>query len=318
MTTYIIRRLIMAIIVLLLVTTIVFFAMRLLPGDPIRMLVAQSQEVNFTEEQVELLRQQHGLDRSLIIQYFDWLADVARGDLGRSVFTNAPVVDQIKQRVPVTFHLGILAFIISIILGVPAGIISAVRRGTWVDTAVTTLANLGITVPQFWLGVILMLVFGLWAGWLPIFGYTSPFDDFWMSTKQLIMPVICLAIFPIAGNARQTRSAMLEVMHQDYIRTAWAKGLRERAIIVKHAMKNGLIPVVTLLGAGISQILGGSVFVETVFAVPGMGRLAVTSVTSQDYPYVQAIVLIIATVTLLSNLAVDLFYGWLDPRIRYD
>jgi peptide/nickel transport system permease protein len=318
MTTYIIRRLIMAIIVLLIVTTIVFFAMRLLPGDPIRMLVAQSQEVNFTEEQVELLRQQHGLDRSLIIQYFDWLGDVARGDLGRSVFTNAPVVDQIKQRVPVTFHLGILAFIISIILGLPAGIISAVRRGTWIDTAVTTLANLGITVPQFWLGVILMLVFGLWAGWLPIFGYTSPFDDFWMSTKQLIMPVICLAIFPIAGNARQTRSAMLEVMHQDYIRTAWSKGLRERVIIIKHAMKNGLIPVVTLLGAGISQILGGSVFVETVFAVPGMGRLIVTSVTSQDYPYVQAIILILATVTLLSNLAVDLLYGWLDPRIRYD
>ena len=318
MTTYIIRRLIMAIIVLLLVTTIVFFAMRLLPGDPIRMLVAQSQEVNFTEEQVELLRQQHGLDRSLIIQYFDWLGDILHGDLGRSVFTNAPVVDQITQRLPVTFHLGILAFIISIIIGVPAGIISAVRRGKWTDTSVTTLANLGITVPQFWLGVIMMLVFGLWLRWLPIFGYTSPFEDFWMSTRQLIMPVICLAIFPIAGNARQARSSMLEVMHQDYIRTAWAKGLRERAVIVKHAMKNGLIPVVTLLGAGISQILGGSVFVETVFAVPGMGRLIVTSVTSQDYPYVQAIILILATVTLLSNLAVDLLYGWLDPRIRYD
>lgn len=318
MTTYIIRRLIMAIIVLLLVTTIVFFAMRLLPGDPIRMLVAQSQEVNFTEEQVELLRHQHGLDRSLIIQYFDWLGDILHGDLGRSVFTNAPVVEQITQRLPVTFHLGILAFIISIIIGVPAGIISAVRRATWTDTSVTTLANLGITVPQFWLGVIMMLVFGLWLGWLPIFGYTSPFEDFWMSTRQLIMPVICLAIFPIAGNARQARSSMLEVMHQDYIRTAWSKGLRERSVIIKHAMKNGLIPVVTLLGAGISQILGGSVFVETVFAVPGMGRLIVTSVTSQDYPYVQAIILILATVTLLSNLAVDLLYGWLDPRIRYD
>lgn len=318
MTTYIIRRLIMAIIVLLLVTTIVFFAMRLLPGDPIRMLVAQSQEVNFTEEQVELLRHQHGLDRSLIIQYFDWLGDILHGDLGRSVFTNAPVVEQITQRLPVTFHLGILAFIISIIIGVPAGIISAVRRATWTDTSVTTLANLGITVPQFWLGVIMMLVFGLWLGWLPIFGYTSPFEDFWMSTRQLIMPVICLSIFPIAGNARQARSSMLEVMHQDYIRTAWSKGLRERSVIIKHAMKNGLIPVVTLLGAGISQILGGSVFVETVFAVPGMGRLIVTSVTSQDYPYVQAIILIIATVTLISNLAVDLFYGWLDPRIRYD
>jgi len=308
----------MAIIVLVLVMSIVFFAMRLLPGDPIRMLVAQSQEVNFTEEQVELLKKQHGLDRSLIIQYFDWLSDVVRGDLGRSVFTNAPVVDQIKQRLPVTVHLGVLAFIISIILGVPAGIVSAVRRGTWLDTVVTTLANLGITVPTFWLGVIMMLVFALYLDWLPVMGYTSPFKDFWESTQKVIMPVICMAIFPIAGNARQTRSAMLEVMHQDYIRTAWSKGLRERVIVTKHAMKNGLIPVVTLLGAGISQILGGQVLIETVFAIPGMGRLAVTSVTSQDYPYVQAIILILATVTLLSNLAVDLFYGWLDPRIRYD
>jgi peptide/nickel transport system permease protein len=318
MTTYIIRRLIMAVIVLLLVMTIVFFAMRLLPGDPIRMLVAQSQEVNFTEEQVELLRQQNGLDRPLIVQYFNWLADVVRGDLGRSVFTRAPVIDQIKYRVPVTLYLGVLSLIISIIIGVPAGIISAIRRGTWIDTVVTTLANLGITVPQFWLGVILMYVFALYLDWLPVMGYTSPFKDFWMSTRQVIMPVICLAIFPIAGNARQTRSAMLEVMHQDYIRTAWSKGLRERTIVIKHALKNGMIPVITLIGAGVGQILGGVVFIEQVFAIPGMGRLAVTSVTSQDYPYVQAIILIIAATTLLSNLAVDLAYGWLDPRIRYE
>jgi peptide/nickel transport system permease protein len=318
MTTYIIRRLIMAVIVLLLVVTFVFFTMRLLPGDPIRMLVTQSQQTQFTEEQIQALRKQNGLDKPLTVQYFEWLGNVVRGDLGKSILSHAPVIDQINHRVPVTLYLGVLSFIISIIIGVPAGIISAVRRGSWIDTVVTTLANLGITVPQFWLGVILMYVFGLYLDWLPVMGYTSPFKDFWMSTRQVIMPVFCLAIFPIAGNARQTRSAMLEVMHQDYIRTAWSKGLRERIIIIKHALKNGMIPVVTLIGAGVGQILGGAVLIEQVFAIPGMGRLALSSVINQDYPYVQAVILIIAATTLLANLAVDLAYGWLDPRIRYE
>jgi peptide/nickel transport system permease protein len=318
MTTYIIRRLLWAIIVLLLVVTFVFFAMRLLPGDPIRMLVTQSQEAQFSEEQIEALRIKNGLDKPLIVQYFNWISNVARGDMGRSILSHAPVIDQINHRIPVTLYLGILSFLISIIVGVPAGIISAVRRGSWLDTIVTTLANLGITVPTFWLGVILMYVFGLYLDWLPVMGYTSPFKDFWMSIRQAIMPVFCLAIFPIAGNARQTRSAMLEVMHQDFIRTAWSKGLRERSIVIKHALKNGMIPVVTLIGAGVGQILGGSVLIEQVFAIPGMGRLALSSVINQDYPYVQAVILIIAATTLLANLVVDLAYGWLDPRIRYE
>jgi len=318
MTTYIIRRLLWAIIVLLLVVTFVFFAMRLLPGDPIRMLVTQSQEAQFSEEQIEALRIKNGLDKPLIVQYFNWISNVARGDMGRSILSHAPVIDQINHRIPVTLYLGILSFLISIIVGVPAGIISAVRRGIWLDTIVTTLANLGITVPTFWLGVILMYVFGLYLDWLPVMGYTSPFKDFWMSIRQAIMPVFCLAIFPIAGNARQTRSAMLEVMHQDFIRTAWSKGLRERSIVIKHALKNGMIPVVTLIGAGVGQILGGSVLIEQVFAIPGMGRLALSSVINQDYPYVQAVILIIAATTLLANLVVDLAYGWLDPRIRYE
>jgi len=317
MTTYIIRRLIQAVIVLVLVTAFVFFAMRLLPGDPIRMLVSRNMEQKYSEEEVQALRHQYGLDRPLIVQYGDWLSDVVRGDLGVSILERVPVTEQIARRTPITLHLGVLAFIISIIIGIPAGVISAVRRGKWIDTVITTLANLGITVPVFWLGVILMYFFGLYLGWLPIMGYTSPFEDFWLSTKQLVMPVICLALFGIAGNARQTRSAMLEVMGQDYIRTAWSKGLRERVIIMRHSIKNGIIPVVTLFGAGIGQILGGSVLIETVFAIPGMGRLALTAVTNQDYTYVQAIILIIAVMTLLANLLVDLSYGWLDPRIRY-
>jgi peptide/nickel transport system permease protein len=291
--------------------------MRLLPGDPIRMLVTQSDQADFSEEEIEALRHEYGLDRPMIVQYGDWIGDLLHGDFGTSILQGTPVMADILHRLPITFHLGIVAFIIGTLVGVTMGVISAVRRGTWIDTVVTTLANLGITVPVFWLGVLMMTVFSLYLDWLPLMGYTSPFKDFWMSTKQMVMPIICLSLFAIAGNARQTRSAMLEVMHQDYIRTAWSKGLTERVIVMRHALKNGLIPVITLLGAGVSQILGGSVLVETVFAIPGMGRLAITSVVNQDYPYIQAIILIIAATTLLANLCVDVAYGWLDPRIRY-
>jgi peptide/nickel transport system permease protein len=238
--------------------------------------------------------------------------------MGNSILQRIPVSDEILRRIPITFHLGILAFIFGLLIGIPVGIISAVRRGTWLDTLVVTLSNLGITVPAFWLGVLLMWVFGYYLRWLPIMGYTSPFTDFWYNTKQLIMPVFCLTLFPIASTARQTRSSMLEVMRQDYIRTAWSKGLTERVIITKHALKNGLIPVVTLAGMAVPMIVGGTVLIETVFNIPGMGRLAVTSVLNQDYPYVQGIVIIVSAAVLLVNFIVELVYGWLDPRIRYD
>ena len=164
----------------------------------------------------------------------------------------------------------------------------------------------------------MMYTFGLYLRWLPIMGYTSPFDDFWLSTRQLIMPVACLALFPIAGSARQARSSMLEVMRQDYIRTAWSKGLRERTIIIRHGLKNGLIPIITLAGMGVPMVIGGAVFIETVLHIPGIGRLAVTSVISQEYPYIQAITLLVASIVVLVNLVVDIAYGWLDPRIRYE
>jgi peptide/nickel transport system permease protein len=300
-----------------LVSIMVFFAMRLLPGDPILMLMSSSQQKDATKEQIEKLRHEFGLDKSLIIQYFDWIGGVLHGDLGISIADRAPVSREIFRRLPITIHLGALAFIVGNIIGILAGIICAVRRGTWIDSFVTTLANIGITMPSFWLAIILMYVFGLNLKWLPIMGYTSPFEDFWLSTKQIIMPVTCLVIFTIAGNARQVRSSMLEVMYQDYIRTAWSKGLRERVVVMKHAFKNALIPIITLAGMGVGSIIGGSVFIETVFNIPGIGRLAVSAVNNQDYPYVQGTTLLIAVAIVLSNLAVDLAYGWLDPRIRY-
>jgi peptide/nickel transport system permease protein len=318
MTSFIIRRLIQTVVILVIVSLIVFLALRLLPGDPLVMLVSQAQLQQFTEEQLELLRHEHGLDKSIIAQYIDWVGGIFHGDLGDSITNNEPVTKEIFKRLPITIHLGVLAFILSIIIGVPAGVISAVRRGGWLDNIVTFLANIGITIPVFWLAILLVYLFSLKLGWLPVFGYTSPFTDFVKSTRQIILPVFCLAIFGIAGNARQSRSAMLEVMMQDYIRTAWSKGLQERVIVTKHALKNGIIPVVTLVGMGVSQILGGSVLIETVFAINGIGRLMVNSTFNYDYPYVQAIVLMIAIAIVLANLLVDLSYVWIDPRVRYE
>jgi peptide/nickel transport system permease protein len=310
--------LILAAIVLFLVSVFVFLAMRLLPGDPVLMYMSASSIQNVTEEQLNQVRHQFGLDKTLPQQYFDWIIGILHGDLGTSILNRSPVIQEILRRLPITLHLGILAFIVATIVGIPAGVLCAVRRGGWVDNFVTTLANIGITVPVFWLGIILIYIFALYFKWLPVMGYTSPFEDFWLSTKQLIMPVFCLAIGPIAGNARQARSSMLEVIHRDYIRTAWSKGLSERVIIMKHALKNGLMPVVTLSGMSVGTILGGSVLIEQVFNIPGMGRLAVTSVMNQDYPYVQAITLIMAISIVLSNLLVDISYIWLDPRVHYE
>jgi peptide/nickel transport system permease protein len=292
--------------------------MRLLPGDPILMLVTASEAESSTQEQIDSLRKEFGLDKPMVVQYFNWLGGVFRGDLGESILQRAPVAEEIIRRVPITLHLGLLALVLSIIIGIPAGVICAVRRGTWLDTAVTFLSNLGITIPNFWLGIILIYVFAVTLNWLPVQGYTSPFTDFWKNTRQIIMPVLCLCVFPIASAARQTRSSMLEVMHQDYIRTAWAKGIDEKLIVLRHGLKNALIPVVTLMGMSFSMILGGAVIIETVFNIPGMGRLAVASVLNQDYPYVQGITLIIAIMVVLSNLLVDIANSWLDPKVHYD
>jgi peptide/nickel transport system permease protein len=318
MTAFIIRRLIQTLVILILVSMIAFLALRLLPGDPIVMLVSQSQIKDYSEQQIETLRHEYGLDKPIPVQYVDWVGGLIHGDFGKSITNGEPVTREIVKRLPITIYIGALSFLFGIILGIPAGIISAIRRGGWLDNTVTFVANIGITIPVFWLAILLVYLFSLKLGWLPVFGYTSPFTDFVKSTKQMILPVFCGAIFGIAGNARQTRSSMLEVMKQDYIRTAWAKGLKERVIIFRHALKNGLIPVVTLVGMGISSILGGSVIIETVFAIPGVGRLMVTSVFNHDYPYVQALVLMMAAATVLANFLVDLSYVWIDPRVRLE
>ena len=318
MTTYIGNRLLQTLVVLIIVTVVIFFIMRLLPGDPLLIYVAESANLQaMSPDMIEQMRHQFGLDKPLIEQYLNWVGGIFRGDFGESIFYHEKVGKLMLERFPITLHIGMLALILGAVLGVLAGLLAAVKRGTWIDKVITPLTYIGITIPVFWLGILLIFFFGLKLGWLPIAGYTSPWEDFWLNTREVVMPVICLASFGLAANARQMRSAMLEVVRQDYIRTAWAKGLTERIVISKHALKNSLIPVVTLLGISVGTVFGGSVLVEKVFAIPGVGRLLVSSIYGQDYVVVQSITLVIALMVLLANLIVDISYAWFDPRIRY-
>ncbi len=314
---YISRRIIQSIIVVIIVSMLVFLVMRLTPGDPVLMYLSQEQYTHLSQEQIEKVRHEFKLDRSIAVQYADWVANLLKGDMGTSISSRKSVTSVLAERLPVTIYLGIISFILGNIIGIGMGVISAIRRAKFTDLIVTLIANIGVTIPSFWLAILLIYFIGWKLDWLPIYGFTSPFDDFWFSIRQTIMPVICLSVFTIGGMARQTRSSILEVIRQDYVRTAWSKGLRERTVITKHVLKNGLIPIVTIAGMQLPSILGGSVIVETVFNISGMGRLAVDALFGLDYPVVQAIVLITAVMITASNFLVDLSYGWLDPRIRY-
>jgi len=318
LTTYIIRRLLWALVILIMLTLLVFFSMRLLPGDPIIIYVGQSQGlIGMDPAALDKLRAEYGLDKPLMVQYFNWVGGIFHGNLGKSITYHEDVGKLLAKRMPITVYIGAITFVIATVLGILGGVLAALRRGKWVDQVVTPLSYIGITIPIFWLGILMIYVFALKLHWLPTSGYTSPFKDFWLSTRQLIMPVVCLAITEIAMVSRQMRSSVLEVVRQDYVRTAWAKGLSERLIVLKHILKNSLIPVITLMGFAIGMIFGGSVLIESVFNIPGMGRLMVTSIFAQDYVVVQACTLIFAVIVLVVNLIVDMSYGWLDPRIRY-
>lgn len=318
MTTYIIRRLIIAVVILIIVTLIVFFVMQLLPGDPLVIFLGQQAGTgSMSQEQLEQLYIRYGLDKPLIVQYWNWISGVVRGNLGESIYYHENVGTLLMERFPVTLDLGIKSFIIYNILGIMMGMIAALRRGKWLDTLATVLSYLGVSIPVFWLGILLIYLFGLKLEWFPIIGLPSLTEDFLGNLHHSVLPVFCLSLMGWAVIARQTRSSVLEVMSQDYIRTAWSKGLTERKVIVRHILKNSLIPVVTLMGIGLGLMFGGQVFIEQVFAIPGVGRLLVGSIFAQDYQVVQSATLIIATIVILVNLIVDISYGWLDPRIRY-
>jgi peptide/nickel transport system permease protein len=313
MVTFIIRRLLLSIIVLLLITVMIFLLLHIMPGDPVTIMLG----VDASQARADALRKELWLDRPLAVQYVHWLSNIVKGNFGKSVTFREDTSGLIKARLPITVYLSFLSLVLSAIVGIGAGVICAIRRGGILDSLITLLANTGMAIPIFWLGILGIYLFGLHLRWLPIQGYTSPFDDFWLSAKKAIMPIICLAIPVVAVLARQTRSSMLEIVRQDYVRTAWSKGLRERTVVLKHALKNALIPVVTLLGIQLRTLVGGAVFVETVFNIPGMGRLITSAVINKDFIIVQACTLVVAVVVLMANLIVDISYGWIDPRIRY-
>ena len=317
MTAYIARRLLHAALVVFLVSILVFTVMRLLPGDPMLMYLTRGDITTISPEQVTQLKHDLGLDKPLPTQYMDWAARVLQGDFGKSILFHYSVQDEIARRLPISLSLGIMALLVGLVLGPLIGATSAVRRGSWLDTMLIVIATIGITAPSFWVAILLIYVFGLKLGILPVYGYTSPFNDLSTSLQQSILPVAVLAVFPIAAAARQTRSSVLEVLHQDYVRTARAKGLNEQSTLIKHVLKNALMPVATLQGEVFRNIVAGSIVVETVFVIPGMSRLLVDGMLSQDFPVVQGVILVVAVAVVLANLAVDVVYAWLDPRIQY-
>ncbi|MHB8731531.1 MAG: ABC transporter permease [bacterium] len=303
MSEYLVRRLAFSVTAMLGVVTIVF-ALLHVSGDPASLLVTQ----DATRQDMERIRQAYGLDRPLSVQYARFVARVARGDLGYSYRQDVPVTELIAGHLGATFELALASLVVAIVFGVALGTAAAVRRGSGVDTAAMTVALLGTSMPSFWLGLLLIIVFGVKLGWLPVSGYGG-FD-------HLVMPAFVLGGFYAAQVGRLTRTSLLEVLAQDYIRTGRAKGLRGRAVLFKHALRNAALPILTVLGLSFGQMLGGAIIVESIFAWPGMGRLAVQAVLGRDFPVVQGVAIVGAAVFLAVNLTVDLVYGWVDPRLR--
>ncbi|MBI4199304.1 MAG: ABC transporter permease [Chloroflexi bacterium] len=310
---FLVRRLLFYLPVMLLVTIIVFSLVFLLPGDPAVMLLGEEADPKL----LELYRKELGLDRPIPVQYAAWLGGVFTGDWGRSLRTQEKILVELRNRLPVTLQLGLLGFALSLLIAIPIGMFTASRPNTVGDTAGTLFAIGGVAIPDFWAAVMLIYLFAVILGWLPAGGYVGFFDDPVQNMKTMALPVFVLGFEQSAGVMRQTRSSMLDVLRQDYIRTAHAKGLGESVVLVRHALKNAFIPVLTILGLRVAIMLGRTAIIETIFGLPGVGRFAVTGVTQLDLPVVQGVLLLSGTVVILANLATDILYGFLDPRIRY-
>ncbi len=315
MRAYIIRRILLIIPTLLLVTIIVFFTIRFIPGDVVD-IMADAHE-NITGKTAQALRAELGLDLPVHVQYGKWLGDVLRGDFGKSLWTKQPVIEELRPRFPVSFQLGFMAIIIGIIIALPVGIYSAIRQDTVGDYAGRSIAIAMIALPSFWLGTLVMVFPAIWWGWSPAMVYVPFFENPIENLQIFIVPAIILGMVLSGVTMRMTRTMMLEVLRQDYIRTAWSKGLKERVVVFRHALRNALIPVVTIIGLQVPVLIGGSLILETIFNLPGIGRTVVEVINNYDYPMLSAINFIVASFVLLTNLGVDLTYASLDPRVRY-
>jgi peptide/nickel transport system permease protein len=310
---YLLRRLVALVPVMLIVATVGFVVVRLAPGDPAVVMLGP----DASPERVAELRHELGLHESVPVQLLRWYHRVLRADFGRSVFEGDPVMQVIRNRLEPTVLLTLLAIMVAIAIGVPAGVVSAVRRNSLADQLLMGVALLGVSMPSFWLGLNLILVFSLALGLFPVSGYVPLGENWTAALRSLVLPALTLGIGASGLIARMTRSAMLEVLHQDYIRTALAKGVPRRRVLVRHALRNALVPVVTIIGLSMGTLLAGAVTVETVFAIPGVGLLVISSVLRRDLPVIQGVLLFAAAVYVLVNLLVDLIYVYLDPRITY-
>lgn len=306
------KRVLQLIPTLFFVSVIIFSLQQLLPGDPALVMAGEERD----PEVLEQIRKQYRLDQPIPIQYVYWIKGVLSGDLGESMRLKEPVLRLIMQKFPVTLQLALMAIVVSLAVGVTAGVISAIKKNTRVDYAVNLVALWGISTPNFWLGIMLIFLFSVWLGWLPASGYVSPFEDFWLSLQTTILPAFVLGNSFAAVLMRHTRSAMLQAMTSDYVRTARAKGLAERVVVVKHALRNALTPVITLGALELGTLLSGAVLTEQVFSIPGFGKLIVDSVFNRDYAVVQGVTLVTATTYILLNLLADIAYVLVNPRLR--
>jgi peptide/nickel transport system permease protein len=309
----ILRRLVATIPVMAVVAIAVFALLHVTPGDPAVIIAGDYA----TTEDIARIRTRLGLDQPFHVQVGIWLGRIVRGDLGTSIFSGLPVATLIGQRAATTIWLTLFAMVVSVGIGVPVGVLAAWRRGSWIDRAVMVFAVSGFSMPTFWLGFILVYLFAITAGWLPVQGYLPLASGVWPFLSHLILPALTLSLVYMALIARMTRASMLGVLAEDYIRTAFAKGLAPRGVLIRHALKNASLPIVTIIGIGFALLIGGAVVTESVFALPGLGRLTVDAIVRRDYPVIQGVLLVVSGVYVLINLVVDVLYVVLDPRIRY-
>jgi peptide/nickel transport system permease protein len=317
MRTYILKRVLLIIPTLLGAATLVFLIMRVIPGDVALLILGGDDGGQIDAAQLAAVRQQLGLDKPLIVQFGAWLWGVVQFDFGKSLWTGQPVVEELLIRLPLSLELALLATLVSVIISIPLGMLAAVRQDTWVDYVVRVISIGGLAIPGFWVGILCILFLVIFFGWGPPLEFSPPWVDPWMNFQMMIWPVVTVGYRYAAVTTRMTRSTMLEVLREDYIRTAWAKGLQERAVVVRHALKNSMLPVITLVGTEFAFLIGGLVVTETVFTLNGVGRFVVDAVAHRDYPVVQALIFLTAFSFVLVNLLVDLTYAWFDPRIRY-
>jgi peptide/nickel transport system permease protein len=316
---YAMRRLLWIPVTLLLTTIVVFLLVRFIPGDIVDTIQAQMVD-NGGAGAIDRPAIEHalGLDVPVYTQYGRWIGNIVfHGNMGKSLRTQLPITPQIVSRIPITFELGLMGIIVGLLISLPIGVYSAIRQDTITDYILRSIAILLISIPSFWLGTLVVLYASLWWGWTPPMEFISLFKNLPGNLGMMIVPALVLGAAQTGGTMRMTRTMMLEVLRQDYIRTAWSKGLSERVVVLRHAVKNAFIPIVTMIGAGIPSLIGGSVIIEQIFNLPGMGRLMYESLMGRDYPIVSAINLILAVLVVVTNLGVDLTYGWLDPRIHY-